>query len=174
MTAAAHPFACCKPALIASQPINRPRDDGMGDWFPGMPFPSGRVIETQKGPFRTIPVLVVMWDGLFRLFSSSAQRRVNHCYVRKLWTFGTAFFAFSVESDLNRVHLAQGSKPSLPSHQATRPTDHPEIWPPLPHEFNLFTNRQTHCPCRSSPKKVCFGVASAPDGMARLSPLLPE
>ena len=89
--------------------------------------------------------MVVMWDGLFRLFGSSAQRRINHCHVRNQWKFGTAFFAFLVESDLNRVHLAQGSNSSLPSHQATRPVDHLKIWPPLPHKFDLLTDCEARC-----------------------------
>ena len=123
MTAAARPFTCCEPAFVACQPVNRPGNDGMGDWFPRIPFPNRRVIKTEKGIFGTIPVLVVMWDGLFRFFSSSAQWRVNHCHVRKQWKFGTTFFSISEKSDLHSVRSTQGSKLSLPSDQAPPSVD---------------------------------------------------
>ena len=64
------PLARRQPSFVAGKPVNRPWNDGHGDPAFGIPLAGKWIVKAKKRPFGTVPIRVVVRDGLTRILGS--------------------------------------------------------------------------------------------------------
>lgn len=79
----AGPFPCCKPAFVTGQPVDRPRDDRVGDSLTEIPFFCVRIVEAEEGALGTGLVPVKVRDWIVRLSSPAPEERIDHVDARE-------------------------------------------------------------------------------------------
>ena len=138
----ARPFSSRQPAFVASQPVDRPGNDGASDRKAGVPFASVWIIQAEKWQPRAVYVRIVVRYRFGGILASLTQQRIGHHYPG-LGHFGKTSIWFSVVRQENLVGLTQRADSADPGNLATGAMESLELRPFLPHALTLIPCRQS-------------------------------
>ena len=116
MSSTTRPVPGSEPHLVAGQPVDGPRNNGVRDGVSRKPLELQRIVEAQDGLLGTDPIPVVMRDSLVRRPRSFAQQRTFH---GDTWIAGqncrSTELPVQAEDDPDAISLAEWPKSPRPA-----------------------------------------------------------
>ena len=160
----ASPSAGSPPALVACEPVYRPRDDGIGDDATGVPVVRLRVVQTERWSLRILRVRVNVRNPTLGI-RTTAQQRINNPNTRPEHVCTLPGTPSPQQRNSNAIALGKGPELPLPTRELAVSLNDSKPRPADTHSLDLPCDAQAHS-AGTSPKCVCFGVALEDTGLA--------
>ncbi len=144
--ASASPSAGSQPALVACEPVYRPRHDGIGHGATGVPLVRLGVVQTERRSLRILGVQVNVRNRTPGIFRTTPQHRINNpnTFLKYVHTLGTT--ASPAQRDPNPIALGKGPELPLPTRRSAISLHDSKTRPADTHSFDLPHDAQAHCP----------------------------